>query len=101
MKIGNTIKKLRKSKGMNQSEFAEKCDITQAYLSQIENNKREISITCLKNISDFLEIPASVILFLSIDKEELNLGDSEYLEDIHTHAKELFSYVLNNKKGTK
>src|SRR5690606_22620258 len=71
MNLGLTIKKLRKQKEINQISFAEKCGITQTYLSQIENNAKEPTITKLKMISDALDIPLPIIFFLSMDESDI------------------------------
>ncbi len=71
MNLGLTIATLRKSKGLKQGNFAISCDITQAYLSQIESNKKEPNLSTLKIISEKLEIPLPVIFFLSIDIDDI------------------------------
>ena len=45
MNLGQAIKDLRKTKGIKQGDFAIECGITPAYLSQIENNKREPNLS--------------------------------------------------------
>jgi transcriptional regulator with XRE-family HTH domain len=71
MNLGNTIKDLRKHKGFTQDEFAGKCDITQTYLSQIENDQREPNLSTLKEISKQLDIPLPILFFLSLDEEDI------------------------------
>lgn len=71
MNLGTTIKCLRKSKGINQRSLSESCGITQGYLSQIENNKREPTITTLRQISTLLDVPLPVMLLLSIDESDI------------------------------
>ncbi|MBE0649654.1 MAG: helix-turn-helix transcriptional regulator [Bacteroidales bacterium] len=66
MKIGVTIKSLRKEKGIRQVDFAEKCGISQTYLSQIENDERNPTLDVLERISKVLEIPYPVLSFLSL-----------------------------------
>ncbi len=71
MNLGITIKSIRKQKGYKQNIFANKCNITQAYLSQIENNIKDPNLSTLKVISNNLEIPLPVLFFLSIDNEDI------------------------------
>lgn len=61
MDLGQTIKSIRKQKGLKQNQFAELCEITQAYLSQIENNLKEPNLSTLKVISDKLETPLPIL----------------------------------------
>lgn len=71
MNLGNTIKELRQKLGFRQNEFAEKCNLTPAYLSQIENNLREPNLSTLKTISNSLEIPLPIMFFLSLDEADI------------------------------
>ena len=62
---------MRKQKGLTQSSFASLCDITQTYLSQIENNQKEPNMSTLKRISDVLDVPLPILFFLSMDEEDV------------------------------
>ncbi|MFW5998816.1 MAG: helix-turn-helix domain-containing protein [Halanaerobiaceae bacterium] len=50
MNIGRKIKKLRQSKGISQEEIANRVDVSQAFISSVENNKRSISIKKLNKV---------------------------------------------------
>ena len=71
MDLGATIKKLRKQKEMTQEDFANKCDITQTYLSQIENNQKEPNLATLKTIGEKLDIPLPIIFYLSMNADDV------------------------------
>lgn len=71
MNIGNSIKLIRKKRQVSQGELAASCDITQAYLSQIENNRKEPNLSTLKVISENLNVPLPLILFNSIEEEDI------------------------------
>jgi len=87
MNLGKTISDLRKKKNLKQFELAEKCNITQAYLSHIENNNKEPHISTLREISKALDIPLPIIFFLSMDEE-----------DVSPDKKELSSFLIKNFK---
>ena len=72
MKIGNTIKKIRKKKGWSQKELADRCSLSQTYLSQIESGTRQATIETLENISNTLDVPLPIISFLSLDVDSIN-----------------------------
>jgi len=72
MDLGMKIKQIRKQKGLTQSSFASLCNITQTYLSQIENNQKEPNMSTLKRISEVLEIPLPILFFLSMDEEDVS-----------------------------
>ena len=71
MKIGVTIKKLRKEKRIKQIDFSKQCGISQTYLSQLENDERNPTVDVLERISNVLEIPYPVLSFLSITVENV------------------------------
>lgn len=50
MNIGNKIKSLRTMSGLTQSELANRCDLTKGFISQLENNNNEPSISTLQDI---------------------------------------------------
>jgi transcriptional regulator with XRE-family HTH domain len=71
MDLGNTIKSIRKQKGIKQNSFAELCDISQTYLSQIENNQKEPNISILKTICLNLNVSLPILFFLSLDESDI------------------------------
>ena len=71
MNLGNAIKSRRVSKGINQLELANRCNITQSYLSQIENNLKEPNLSTLKKIAEVLEVPLPLLFFLSLDENDV------------------------------
>lgn len=88
MKIGNTIKEIRKSKGFNQAELAEKAGITQTALSQIENDKKFPNQNTLKGISDALDTTPSALYILSAT-----------IDDVPDKNKDTFNAVFPQLKG--
>ncbi len=62
MKIGKSIKFIRITKNLSQKELAEKIEISQNYLSLIENDKKEPSFALLNKISNDLDVPLSAMI---------------------------------------
>ena len=48
--LGSLIKDLREIKNLTQEQVAEKCGITKAYISKVENNLEDLSLSTLCNI---------------------------------------------------
>jgi XRE family transcriptional regulator, regulator of sulfur utilization len=71
MDLGITIKTIRQQKGIRQISLAEQCNITQTYLSQLENNVKEPNISTLRTISEKLGLPLPILFFLSLDTEDI------------------------------
>ena len=57
--ISNQIRDLRASKKITQQELAERTNLSVPYISQIENNHRNISLETFVKIVDALEVPLS------------------------------------------
>lgn len=65
--IGGKIRSIRASKGLSLKELAEKTNLTASFLSQIERDLAEPSITSLRNIAEALGVP--IFFFLMDDKK--------------------------------
>lgn len=48
--VGVMIKEARLAQGMTQTQLAEKCDTTKAYISKVENSVKDVRISTLRNI---------------------------------------------------
>jgi len=66
--LGNKIRKLRISKGINLTAFAKKIGKTPSYLSQVERGMASPSIMALRGISKALNVP--MFYFLIDDKKQ-------------------------------
>ena len=63
MNIGKGIKFVRVASGLRQGEMAKRLDISQNYLSLLENNRAEPSVGLLKRISETFGVPASFLFW--------------------------------------
>jgi len=95
MDLGSTIKKYRQQKGINQESFAKKCEISQAFLSQIENNKKDPNLSILKSISDCLDIPLPFLFFLSIEAKDIKPGKRKAFQMLEPSVKSLIEQIIN------
>lgn len=72
MKIGSTIRKCRQIRGMTLESLAIEIGLSKSYLSLVETNKRELSLSYLKNIAVALNIPLPLLIYLASEPEEIN-----------------------------
>jgi transcriptional regulator with XRE-family HTH domain len=63
IQLGRTIKKLRIDKELSQEQLADAAEITASYLSLIENDRRDASISVLHRIAKAVGVPAEVIIW--------------------------------------
>lgn len=54
--MGNTLRNLRKDRGLSQVELASKVGISASYLNLIEHNQRNLTVPLLLRISDILNV---------------------------------------------
>lgn len=64
MNIGQSIKLCRAGRRMSQTDLAQQADCSVSYLSMLENNKRDPTLSTLSNIANALKIPISVLFLL-------------------------------------
>jgi transcriptional regulator with XRE-family HTH domain len=58
-RLGDRIRKLRKTRGWTQAEMAERVGIDRSFLADVERGKRNVSILNLELIAHGLEISLS------------------------------------------
>lgn len=89
MKIGKTIKQLRKEKKMNQIELADTCGITQTSLSQIESDLTRPTQKNLDSICNALGITESLLYILSIEEEDVPESKKEAFQALFPSVKNM------------
>lgn len=67
--FGQTIRKIRLSKGFSQEKFADMCDLHRTYISDVELGKRNVSLENIEKMSLALELRMSQ-LFEEVEKNE-------------------------------
>ena len=68
MVLGSIIREVRVHKGMKQIELAKKAEISNTYLSDIENQRTSPSLKTLSRIANALEIYFDWDIFLDYGK---------------------------------
>lgn len=96
MDLGSAIKTLRLQKGFRQTAFAKLCDLSQTYLSQIENNQREPNISTLKLITAKLEVPIPLLFFMALDLNDIPESKKRAYETVGPIVKKLITELIEN-----
>ena len=94
MHIGTAIKELRQQKGFKQNKFAAACGLSQSYLSLIEKGDKEPTLSVLKQIASALSIPMPVLVFFSLDKDDVAEKKREAFSMLEPSIKGLISDVF-------
>lgn len=72
MEIGSVIRKCRKLKGMTQLQLSNSSNISESYLSLIEQDKRQPTLSNLESIAGTLQVPVSILVFLADKRESIS-----------------------------
>lgn len=85
--LGKQIKIARKKKGVKQYELAELVNVSQNYISLIENGKKIPSMSVLQKIAAVLDVPAGVLIsedtrFDNLKTELIELAKRYNLKEI-------------------
>jgi transcriptional regulator with XRE-family HTH domain len=82
--IGDVLKRTRAIYGYKATEMSSMLGISNSYLSEIENNKKQPSLEILQNYSKILGIKLSSLILLSEDFEEAskNNKSQEFIKNM-------------------
>ena len=94
MNIGNAIKDLRKQKGFKQTDFAARCGLSQSYLSSIEKGRKEPTLNILKQIANALSLPMPVLVFFSLDQDDIAESKQDAFKLLEPSIKGLITDVF-------
>ena len=80
MTIGNRVKKLRKERGLNQTELGDIVGLTFSGISAIESSKSNPSSDVIIKLSDFFEVSADYLLRGVETERTISEAEQEILE---------------------
>ena len=89
MNIGLAIKSIRKKLSITQYELAEKCEISQTSLSQIETGVKRPSQRTITKVCDVLDIPESIIYIVAMQEADVPPSKKGVYELVYPSIKSL------------
>lgn len=87
MKSGKIIQLLRTAEEISQLELADKLRVSRTYLSQVENNRKQPSLSFLRDVAKVFKVP--LVLLLTIEDD----FDSNLFDEL----KKILSNILTAK----
>ena len=78
--LGARVKKIRKERGIRQTELADALGISYQYMSMIETGKRQLSLALLVALANALGATTDELLYGSLDA--LNSKYDQEMEDV-------------------
>jgi XRE family transcriptional regulator, regulator of sulfur utilization len=94
MSIGSTLKLLRTASSLKQNALANDLKVTANYLSLVENDRKEPSLTLLKKFSKRMNVPLGYLLWLALEE-----GKSPEERDLKGRMNNLLIQLMREKKG--
>lgn len=92
--LGSTIRCLRKKRALTLKELGSRVGLSQAYLSEIETDKKAANINTYRLIAGGLNIPYEAMIFLSMNpynlEEPFGLWWKFYGEQINDLVQSVF-----------
>lgn len=98
MQIGNRLAEFRKKNGFTQKQLAQKLNISQQIVSNIERNQTEPDIDFLKGVADLYNISLDQLIGREFTKAESGIYEREIisiLEKMDETGKELSLSLVN------
>lgn len=99
MNIGQAIKMCRTRRRASQSELAQQADCSVSYLSMLENNKRDPTLSTLTKIAQALRVPVGILFFLAAEGNELSGMDKTLQGDLARTALELLNEPVSDQRA--
>ncbi|MFW7379741.1 MAG: helix-turn-helix domain-containing protein [Oligoflexus sp.] len=85
-RIARNVRQIRKRLGLTQQELADRIQMTNRYLSLLENTPQNISVDVLQSLAKALEVPVERL----IDAEPRSqIADKDFVQEFDRIVKEL------------
>lgn len=76
MDMGSAIRLCRKRRGVSQTDVATLAECSVSYLSMLENNKRDPTLSMITKIAGALHVPVGALFVMASEAKELGNIDS-------------------------
>ncbi len=90
MNSGTIIKLLRTAEDTSQLTLAERLGVSRAYLSQVENNRKQPSLLFLKEVSKTFGVPLALLV----------IGENDLDSEVYNELRKILGDILSAKLRT-
>ena len=97
MNIGSAIKSIRKKLSITQYELAEKCELPQTSLSQIETGVKRPSQRTISKVCNVLDIPESIIYIVAMQEADVPPSKKGVYELVYPSIKSLALQMVSSE----
>jgi len=100
MNIGPTLQKLRKQKGVNQTDFSKEVGISQTALSQIENGTTTPHKATMTRICDALNVTEELLVILSLENANIPADKQQMFDTLYPTVKDFMLKIFYEEDDT-
>jgi len=86
MNVGRAIRWFRQREGISQGDVAQRAQCSVSYLSLLENNKRDPTLSTVTKIANALHVPVGTLFLVAADPSELGSIDERLLDELRRAA---------------
>lgn len=95
MNVGQAIRLCRMQRGVSQRSIANRANCSVSYLSMLENNKRDPTLSTVTKIAEALHVPVGLLFVLAADQNELGAIDVQIADQLMQSALASLSPSIN------
>ena len=100
-KVGLKIKEVRLRKNLSQENLAEKCNLSSAYISYVEQGKKRLSLKSIISIASSLGVTVDLLLGDEAKNNNyLDLTINNIIKDCNTQEKQIIYDVASSTKNS-
>jgi transcriptional regulator with XRE-family HTH domain len=86
MNVGQAIRLCRTQRNASQTDIAQRANCSVSYLSMLENNKRDPTLSTLTSIAGALRVPIGVLFVLAAETNDLGSVDKKLADALSRSA---------------
>ncbi len=86
MNVGSAIRLCRKRRGASQTDVATRAECSVSYLSMLENNKRDPTLSMITKIAEALHVPVGALFVMASEEKDLGRIDRRLAGRLHRAA---------------
>lgn len=86
MNVGRAIRWFRQRKGVSQGEVAQRAACSVSYLSLLENNKRDPTLSTVTKIANALHVPVGTLFLVAAEPSDLGSIDERLVDELRRSA---------------
>lgn len=86
MNVGRAIRWFRQRKGISQGDVAQRAACSVSYLSLLENNKRDPTLSTVTKIANALHVPVGTLFLVAAEPSDLGSVDERLVDELRRSA---------------